>query len=134
VFHHCRAGGLLSARYDQRLDWKTSRGQNYFVLSSCVPWNLIGEAVRRLQREEAAARDAAALARRAGDQATARGEDSTVHFESELGAISAADRWANLKAELTHEVRTLPDAHTTSKRTDVVLSDRLPGPCCCAVI
>ena len=91
--HDYRAGGLLRARLDRRLDSKTSKGQDYFVLSSCVPWNLIGEAVRRLQREEDSARDAAASARQAGDEARARSADE------------AQARWAHLKGELTREVR-----------------------------
>ena len=91
--HDYRAGGLLRARLDQRLDSKTSKGQDYFVLSSCVPWNLIGEAVRRLQREEDSARDAATSARQAGDEARARSADE------------AQAKWAHLQGELTREVR-----------------------------
>jgi hypothetical protein len=99
--HTCRAGGLLSARYDQRLDWKTSRGQDYFVLSSCVPWNLIDEAVRRLQREEDSAR--------------------------ELGAASAADRWASLKEELTCEVRCSQARVSVTLGSLAMLSNSAPG-------
>jgi hypothetical protein len=100
-----RAGGLLSARCDQRLDWKTSRGQDHFVLTSCVPWNLVGETARRLQHEDELARNAAASARQAADRATTRGEDGTAHFQSELDALATAARWANLGAELSREVR-----------------------------
>lgn len=104
-FSVSRGGGLLSARCDQRLDWKTSRGQDYFVLSSCLPWNLIAEAVRRLQHEEDSARDAAASA-----------------------------EWASLKQDLTHEVRCLAYKYKTSILSGPLMGSRLVCPCGCAVI
>lgn len=108
-----RAGGLLVARCDQRLDWKTSRGQEHFVLSSCVPWNLVGEAARRVQHEEEAARRAATDARQAADRAVARGEDDAVHLKAQAEANAGAALWAGMREDLAYEVR-VPRSHSSA--------------------
>ena len=100
-----RAGGLLASRVDERVDWKTSRGQKHFVLASCVPWNLVAEVARRLSDEEASAREAAAKARQAAERAAQRGQDAGADEAAEKKAQSSAARWAAIRADMSSEVR-----------------------------
>ena len=105
IARSARAGGLLASRVDERVDWKTSRGQKHFVLASCVPWNLVAEVARRLSGEEASAREAAAKARQAAERAAQRGQDAGADEVAEKKAQSSAARWAAIRADMASEVR-----------------------------